>query len=110
MRSLFALAALALVVSATACGKDANTQLCLDDFATLQKAGAPKGAGVPQNAGLVYQTCGISCDVTKDADACKAFETTTDMICDGGGKEACQALCDGDEQKNERACKKAATM
>jgi hypothetical protein len=107
MRSI---AALSLLVSLVACGKDANTQLCLDDFATLEKAGAPKGKGVPKDAGTVYQTCGISCDVTKDADACKAFEKTTDMICDGGGKEACDALCAGDEKKNAHACKKAASM
>jgi hypothetical protein len=109
MHSIARLAALVLLVS-TACGKDANTQLCLDDFAKLKEAGAPKGAGVPKDAGVVYQTCGISCDVTKDADACKAFETTADMICDGGGKDACQALCDGDTKKNERACKKLASM
>lgn len=107
MRSI---ATLSLLVSLAACGKDANTQLCLDDFAKLEKAGAPKGEGVPKDAGLVYQTCGISCDVTKDGDACKAFETTTDMICEGGGKEACEALCAGDSKKNEHACKKAASM
>ncbi|HET6581796.1 MAG TPA: hypothetical protein VFG69_00090 [Nannocystaceae bacterium] len=109
MRSIARLAALVLLVS-TACGKDANTQLCLDDFETLKKAAAPKGAGIPKDAGLVYQTCGISCDTVKDADACKAFEATADMICDGGGKEACQTLCDGDAKKNEHACTKAASM
>jgi hypothetical protein len=110
MSTIARLVAFALLVSTVACGKDANTQMCLDDFAALQKAGAPKGAGVPANAGVVYQTCGISCDVTKDADACKALETTVDMICDGGGKDACQALCDADAKKNDRACKKAASM
>ena len=107
MRSI---AVLSLLVSLAACGKDANTQLCLDDFAALEKAGAPKGAGVPKDAGTVYQTCGISCDVTKDSDACEAFEKTTDMICEGGGKEACAALCAGDAKKNAHACKKAESM
>jgi len=111
MRSLVTrFAALTLFVALPACGKDANTQLCLDDLAALEKAGAPKGAGVPKNADVVYQTCGVSCDVTKDADACKALEKTADMICDGGGKEACEALCAGDTKKNEHACKKAASM
>jgi hypothetical protein len=109
MRS-FRFAAFALFLPILACGKDANTQLCLDDVAALEKAGAPKGAGVPSNAATAYQTCAISCDTAKDADACKAMEKTADMICEGGGKEACEALCSGDEKKNAHACKKAAAM
>jgi hypothetical protein len=110
MRSFARLAALFLFLPVLACGKDANTQLCLDDVAALEKAGVPTGKGVPNNAGVTYQTCGISCDTTKDADACKALEKTADMICDGGGKQACEALCAGDAKKNEHACKKAASM
>ena len=69
-----------------------------------------------QLAGGVYQSCGISCDVTEDADACAAFQRVTEVICDQEGKEACQELCDegkGNEQnpeKNEHACAKVASM
>lgn len=94
-----------------ACGKDANTQMCLDDFAAFEKANADKDNKARELAGGVYQACGISCDVTKDADACAAFEKVTKVICEKEGKAACDELCKSDSgEKNEHACKAAAAM
>jgi hypothetical protein len=102
---------LVLSFSPIACGKDANTQMCLDDFAAFEKAHAAKDEKAKELAGGVYQACGISCDVTKDADACSAFEKVTKVICDKEGKEACAELCQpASGPKNEHACKAAAAM
>jgi len=97
-------------ISLAACGKDANTKICLEEFAEFEKAHAAKDEKAKTLAGGVYQSCGISCDVVKDADACAAFKTVTEVLCDKGGKEACQKLCDGGNSKNETACAKVATM
>ena len=105
MRTLLAsFFASALLVSACG-GKDANTKLCLDDNAKLKDLVAKKDEGAKELSGLVYQTCGISCDITKDADACAAFKDVTALICEKAGKEACKTLCDGEGgKKNEIAC------
>ena len=98
------------LLAVSGCGKDANTQMCLDEFAEFEKAHAAKDEKAKQLAGGIYQTCGISCDVVKDAEACAAFKTVTEVICDMEGKDACQALCDGGNAKNETACSKVAGM
>lgn len=105
MRTLLAsIFASALLVSACG-GKDANTKMCLDDNAKLKDLVAKKDNAAKEQSGLVYQACGISCDVTKDADACAAFKEVTALICDKGGQEACKALCEGEGgKKNEAAC------
>ena len=102
---------LALSFSPLACGKDANTQMCLDDFAAFEKAHAAKDEKAKELAGGVYQACGISCDGVKDADACTAFEKVTKVICEKEGKEACAELCQpASGPKNEHACNAAAAM
>ena len=98
------------VFTLSACGKDANTKICLEEFAAFEKAHAAKDEKAKDLAGGVYQSCGISCDIVKDADACAAFKTVSEVICDKQGKEACQKLCDGGGSKNETACAKVATM
>ncbi len=100
----------ALLAGFSGCGKDANTQLCLDEFKQFETAMAAKDNKAQQLAGGIYQSCGISCDITKDAEACAAFKTVTEVICEKEGKEACQALCDGGNQKNEHACAAVAAM
>ena len=106
-----ALAAFALVGPAACGGKDANTKLCLEEYAKLGELMEAKDDKARQVAGGVYQSCGISCDITKDEDACKAFESVTKTLCDKEGKEACQKLCEGsNDKKNETACALAEKM
>jgi hypothetical protein len=96
---------LLLVVLAPACGKDANTQLCLDDEKKLDELMAKKDDAARDVASGAYQTCGISCDVTKDADACAAFTDITKILCEKEGQDACKTLCEGTNgKKNETAC------
>jgi hypothetical protein len=107
MRNVFLalLTACSLALAASACGKDANTQMCLDDNAKLKDLVAKKDNGARSVAGDVYQSCGISCDVTKDADACAAFKDVTKMLCEKEGQDACKELCEGNNgKKNEHAC------
>ena len=95
------------------CGKDANTQMCLDDFKKFEEANAAKDNAAQQLAGSVYQACGISCDVTKDEDACGAFKSVTEVICEKEGKERCETLCNaggGESETNEHACAAIAAM
>jgi hypothetical protein len=88
-----------------ACGKDANTQLCLDDNKKLADLMAKKDDAAREVASNAYQTCGISCDVTSDKDACAAFADITKILCDKEGPEQCQKLCEGSNgKKNETAC------
>jgi len=96
----------ALFFAASACGgKDANTQLCLDDHTKLKGLVAAKDDAARELAGLVYQTCGLSCDIMKDADACGAFKEVTALLCDKEGKDTCKTLCEGSNgKKNESAC------
>lgn len=95
-----------LFLTTSACGgKDANTQLCLDDNTKLKDLVAKKDDAAKELAGLVYQTCGISCDITKDADACGAFKDVTALLCDKEGNDTCKTLCEGSNgKKNEHAC------
>lgn len=90
----------------TACGgKDANTQICLEEYAQFKDLNAKKDEAAREKAGLVYQSCGISCDIVQDADACAAFKDVTTVICDKEGQEACKTLCEGTNgKKNETAC------
>ncbi len=98
------------------CGKDANTKICLDEFAEFEKAVEAKDAVAGEKAPAVYQSCGISCDVVEDDEACAAFKKVTEVICEKEGKDACQDLCDKgkgtDEnpEKNEHACAAVAKM
>ena len=96
----------ALFVSVSACGgKDANTQLCLDDNTKLKALVAAKDDAARELAGQVYQTCGISCDITKDADACSAFKDVTTLLCEKEGNDTCKTLCEGSNgKKNDAAC------
>ena len=102
---LTAAAAFAFSLSLGGCGKDANTKLCLDDVAQFEKLTTAKDEKAREIAIGAYQTCGISCDVTKDADACKAFKRLTEVICEKEGQDACKTLCEGsNNKKNESAC------
>ena len=102
---------LALFFLTAACGKDAATQMCLDDFEKFDKAAKAKDEAAKDLAGPAYQACGISCDVTKDEDACSAFKNVTETICEQSGKEACEKLCEaGEGDKNEHACAKLKSM
>ena len=98
------------------CGKDANTQICLDDFKKFEEANAAKDNAAQKLAGGVYQTCGISCDITKDEDACAAFKSVTETMCEKDGKERCEKLCNSgrgnseNPEKNEHACAALAAM
>ena len=116
MHHRLALLPLFAILALPGCGKDANTKICLDEFEKFETAVKAEDDQARQLAGGVYQSCGISCDVTEDADACAAFQRVTEVICDKEGKEACQELCDAgkgnDEnpEKNEHACAKVASM
>jgi hypothetical protein len=107
---------LALVLGLPGCGKDANTQMCLDEFEQFKTAVAAKDNKAQQLAGGIYQSCGISCDITKDAEACGAFKRVTEVMCENEGKEVCQKLCDSGKgnpdkpEKNEHACAALAAM
>lgn len=109
MRQRFVLALLFLTA---ACGKDAATQMCLDDFEKFDKAAQAKDEAAKDLAAPAYQACGIACDVTQDEDACKAFKGVTDEMCEQMGKESCTKLCEGGEgdKKNEHACAKLKSM
>ncbi len=54
------------------------------------------------------QDCAIACDVTKDAEMCKLYESKSKALCEKIGKAKCQEICDKD--KNEHACAQAKTM
>lgn len=99
-----------LALGPCGCGKDANTQICLDDFKKFEEANAAKDNAAQKLAGGVYQSCGISCDVTKDEDACAAFKSVTEVICEKEGKEQCEKLCNAPSGKNEHACAAVAAM
>ena len=90
----------------SACGgKDANTQMCLDDNAKLQDLVAKKDDAARAAAADVYQACGISCDIVKDSDACAAFKNVTALLCEKEGNDVCKTLCEGSNgKKNEHAC------
>lgn len=113
-RSLALTFALGLLFGA--CGKDANTQMCLDEFKQFETAMAAKDDKAAELAGGIYQSCGISCDITKDEEACGAFKKVTEVMCENGGKDTCQKLCDSGKgnsekpEKNEHACKALAAM
>ena len=83
--------------------KDANTKMCLDEFKQFEEALAAEDNKAQELAGGIYQSCGISCDITEDKDACAAFKRVTEVICEKEGKEACEELCNAGE-KNEHAC------
>jgi hypothetical protein len=51
------------------------------------------------------QDCGIACTISKSEKACAKWETQTNEYCDKEGKEACQELCEADD--NQYACTKA---
>ncbi len=102
---------LGLGLAFTGCGKDAATKICLEDFEKFTAAAEAKDGKAGELAGSTYQTCGISCDVTQDEDACQAFQSVTESLCRELGKEACADLCnqgkgnDASPEKNEHACK-----
>ncbi len=106
------LIALALLLATTACGKDAATKMCLEDFAKFDEAAKAEDEAAKDLAAPAYQACGIACDVTKDEDACNAFKGVTETMCTEMGKDACTKLCEGGEgdEKNEHACAKVKTM
>ncbi len=103
---------LALLVLTGACGKDAATKMCLEDFEKFEKAASAKDEAAKDLAAPTYQSCGIACDVTKDEDACNAFKGVTETMCSELGKESCTKLCEGAEgdETNEYACAKAKSM
>lgn len=109
MSARFLYLALVSTLLTAACGKSAATKMCLKDTAALDKAMADKSEEARQLAGQSYQACGIACDVTKDEDACKAFEKVTGIVCEKEGKEACAKLCKADKG-NAHACSLAETM
>ena len=95
-----------LALALSGCGKDANTKMCLDDYAKMKDLMSKEDNSARDVAGGAYQACGISCDVTKDEDACAAFEDVTKILCEKDGDEACKQLCEGSNgKKNETACK-----
>lgn len=108
--------AFALGLAFGGCGKDANTQLCLDELAQFEEAMAAKSDKAKQLSGGLYQTCGISCDITKDEEACAGFKRVTEVICDKEGKETCEKLCNEGKgnsekpEKNEHACAALASL
>jgi hypothetical protein len=110
-RTLLLASSFAIALGFGACGKDANTQLCLDEFKQFEASIAAKDNKAQELAGGLYQTCAISCDITKDEEACAAFKKVTEVICEKEGKETCQKLCDTGKgnsekpEKNEHACK-----
>lgn len=110
------LLAIATALVLPACGKDANTQICLDEFKQFEEAVAAKDNKAQQLAGGVYQSCGISCDITKDEEACAGFKRVTEVICEMEGKERCEELCNKGKgnsekpEKNEHACAALAAM
>jgi hypothetical protein len=89
MRSL----ALALVFASVViigCKKDDyTTEMCLSQEGT-------------------HQDCGIACTISKSEEACSKWETMTIELCDKAGKDACQEICEADE--NPYACTKAKSM
>jgi hypothetical protein len=106
MRALSVLSILFVVSILPACGgKDANTEICLRELKEFEKLHAAQDEKAREVAGGVYQSCGISCDIVKDADACKAFKRVTEVICEKEGQETCKRLCEGsNNKKNETAC------
>ncbi|MCH9683625.1 MAG: hypothetical protein K0V04_19460 [Deltaproteobacteria bacterium] len=103
--------ALAAALVLPACGKDANTTMCLDEFKQFEAAVAAKDEKARQLAGGIYQSCGISCDITKDEEACAAFKQVTEVLCEKEGKEHCETLCKaGESESNEHACAALANM
>ena len=113
-RPLLLTIASALVLCA--CGKDANTKICLEEFEQFEAAITAKDNKAQQLAPGIYQSCGISCDITKDEEACGAFKRVTEVLCEKEGKEACEALCNEGKgnsekpEKNEHACAALAAM
>ena len=116
MLSRTVLLTLAALLVLPACGKDANTKICLDEFKQFEEALAAKDNKAQELAGGIYQSCGISCDITKDEEACAAYKRVTEVICEKEGKEACEELCKAGEgnsenpEKNEHACAALAKM
>ncbi len=79
--------------------------MCLDSFEKFETAHKAEDEAAKGLAGDTYQACGISCDVTKDEDACAAFKSVTETMCSKMGKETCEKLCDdGNGEKNDHAC------
>lgn len=78
------------LLSAVACKKqDYPTKMCLSEEGT-------------------YQDCGIACSVSKSEEACAKWSEQTTKICDERGKQACEELCEADD--NAAACEKAKAM
>lgn len=115
-RTLLLTLAGVLTLGLSGCGKDANTKICLDDFKKFEDAVKAEDNAARQLAGGVYQSCGISCDITKDEDACGAFKKVTEVLCEKEGKEECERLCNEGRgnsekpEKNEHACAALAKM
>ena len=85
--------------------------MCLEDFEKFETAVKAEDEAAKDLSAPVYQACGIACDVTKDEDACGAFKTVTETMCEKLGKESCTKLCEGEgDEKNEHACAKLKTM
>ena len=104
-RIVFAFGLCVALASGLACGKDANTQMCLDDYEKLKGLMAKEDDTARGVAGDVYQACGISCDIVEDKEACAAFADVTKILCEKEGADMCKTLCEGSNgKKNETAC------
>lgn len=90
-KHLYALATLAVSAAfLTACKQDGPaTKFCLGADGTSQD-------------------CGIGCKIEENEKACAKWEEKTVKICEDAGKEACQEICEADE--NKYACEKAKSM
>lgn len=66
-----------------ACGKDADTQMCLDDCEKMKGSMAEGDDEARQVAAGAYQACRISCDVTKDEDLRRLRRRHRDPVREG---------------------------
>jgi hypothetical protein len=90
MRSFVSSLVFASLVLLVGCEKDDYaTKMCLSEEGT-------------------NQDCGIACSISKSKEACSKWEKMTIELCDKAGKEACQEICEADD--NQYACTKSKSM
>ena len=90
MRSFASSVVFASLVLLVGCKKeDYPTKMCLSEEGT-------------------HQDCGIACTISKSDEACAKWEKMTIELCDKAGKQACEEICEADD--NQYACTKAKSM